>query len=221
MSLRVTDVPVAPQQVHEIPKDWRPSAQWNGVTGEITSEPLEGAPNFEELLTEHGHNPDEVEVVGSVRTSRWQMARRGEEPTWLTSYRFTIQRKKTAIDLPALFAEVRKTKVKPAPVLKGEALIVVWADPQTGKTDPGAEHSSSSSAWKKNFMLWNVTSKPKNHRAWYSSTLATALKVLKTLNRKCSPTTSRYPSNSTSKQPSNGSSSDYSANTPKTSPRQQ
>lgn len=135
MSLRVTDVPVAPQQVHEIPKDWRPSAQWDGVTGEITSEPLEGAPNFEELLTEHGHNPDEVEVVGSVRTSRWQMARRGEEPTWLTSYRFTIQRKKTAIDLPALFAEVRKTKVKPAPILKGEALIVVWADPQTGKTD--------------------------------------------------------------------------------------
>ena len=135
MSVKITDIPVAPKQTLEIPKEWRPSAQWDGQTGEITSEPLTSEPNFTELLQQHGHNPDEVEIVGTVRTSRWQMARRGEEPTWLTSYRFTIQRKRSNIDLPALFAEVRKTKPKPAPATAGQALVVVWADPQTGKTD--------------------------------------------------------------------------------------
>lgn len=132
---RVTDVPVAPPVTHDVPKDWRPSAQWDGFNGEITTQPLSESPNFEQLLQEHGHNPDEIEVVGAVRTSRWQMARRGQEPTWLTSYRFTIQRKKTSVDLPALFAEVRKTKIKPVKPQHGEALVVVWADPQTGKTD--------------------------------------------------------------------------------------
>ena len=135
MSGLITNIPAAPQQVLEVPKDWRPSAQWDGFTGEITSEPLTTAPNFTDLLIDHGHNPDEVEIVGAVRQSRWQMARRGEVATWLTSYRFTIQRKKTSIDLPALFAEVRKTKPKPVPVREGEALVVVWADPQTGKSD--------------------------------------------------------------------------------------
>ena len=133
--MRLTDIPVAPQVTHEVPKDWRPSALWDGNSGEITTEPLTTTPNFEELLLEHGHNPDEVEVVGSVRTSRWQMARKGGEPEWLTAYRFTIQRKRTAVDLPALFAAVKKTKPKPVPTRQGEALVVVWADPQTGKVD--------------------------------------------------------------------------------------
>ena len=131
----LTNIPVAPQVTHEVPKDWQPSATWDGNTGEITSGPMVGEANFEQLLIEHGHNPEEVEVIGSVRTSRWQMARRGAEPQWLTSFRFTIQRKRTSIDLPALFAEVKRTKVKAVPKTTGEALVVVWADPQTGKSD--------------------------------------------------------------------------------------
>lgn len=131
MSSRITDVPAAPQLTHSIPKDWRPSATWDGAEGEITSAPLVSDPNFEQLLRDHGHNPDEVEIVGAVRTSRWQ----GYDGEWLTSFRFRFQRKLAGIDLASLFAEVKKTKVKPAPKLGGEALIVVWADPQTGKVD--------------------------------------------------------------------------------------
>jgi hypothetical protein len=136
MSVKLTEIPVAPKPVYDVPKDWRPSATWDGNTGEIVSEALTGEPDFADLLREHGHNPDEVQIVGTVRTSRWQMARRGEEPTWLTACRFTIERKRSDIDLPALFAEVKKTKAKPVTKnLGGEALIVVWADPQTGKSD--------------------------------------------------------------------------------------
>jgi hypothetical protein len=130
--MKLTEIPVAPQITHDIPKDWRPSAQWDGASGEITTEPLNSTPKFEALLQEHGHNPEEVEVVGSVRTSRWQQREGGE---WLTSYRFTIQRKRTHVDLPALFAEAKRTKVKPVPKTGGETLVVVWADPQTGKSD--------------------------------------------------------------------------------------
>jgi len=135
MSPKITDIPIAPQQLQQPPKDWQPSATWDGNAGEITSAPLTSQPNFEDLLREHGHNPDEVEIVGSVRTSRWQMARKGGEPEWLTSFRFTIQRKTSSINLPALFAEARRNKPKAIPAKTGEALIVVWADPQTGKTD--------------------------------------------------------------------------------------
>jgi len=135
--LRLTDVPITPKQTHSVPKDWRPSATWDGSNGEITSEALPGDPNFEQLLIDHGHDPELVEVVGPVRTSRWQVARKGGDSEWLTSFRFNIQRKVTAetVNLPALFAEARRTKVKTAPTRTGEALVVVWSDPQTGKTD--------------------------------------------------------------------------------------
>jgi hypothetical protein len=135
--LRLTDVPIAPQQNHKVPNDWRPSATWDGQSGEITSEALTGEPNFEQLLIDHGHDPEQVEVIGSVRTSRWQVARKGGQSEWLTSFRFNIQRKVNAetVNLPALFAEARRTKIKTVPTRTGEALVVVWADPQTGKVD--------------------------------------------------------------------------------------
>jgi hypothetical protein len=114
-----------------IPSDWQPSAQWNGLSGEITSQPLEGNPDFDEMLREHGHDPEKVEVVGDVRTSRWQRY----DGEWLTSYRFHIRTKTETVDLPALFAEAKKRKPTQAKPAEGSALVVVWADPQTGKND--------------------------------------------------------------------------------------
>lgn len=114
-----------------IPADWQPSAQWNGLSGEITSAPIEGQPNFDDLLREHGHDPAKVEVVGDVRQSRWQRY----DGEWLTSYRFNIRNKIDQLDLPALFNEAKKRKPKQPAVKPGQALVVVWADPQTGKVD--------------------------------------------------------------------------------------
>lgn len=114
-----------------IPEDWQPSAQWNGLDGEITSGPVEGQPNFDDLLREHGHDPELVELIGEVRTSRWQRY----DGEWLTSYRFRIRTRTENVDLPALFAEARRLKTKQPTATGGKALVVVWSDPQTGKVD--------------------------------------------------------------------------------------
>jgi hypothetical protein len=115
----------------DVPKDWQPSAQWDGSEGEIVTPATTEQPNFEELLREHGHNPDEIEILGEVRQSRWQRY----DGEWLTAYRFRIRRKAASLNLPALFAEARRTKIKPPAAVDGKALVVVWADPQTGKSD--------------------------------------------------------------------------------------
>lgn len=115
-----------------IPKDWKPGFQWDGEQGELTTEPLTSAPNWDELLRERGYDPAEVEIVGNVRHSQWQQRDGGD---YLNSYRITIRKKVSGIDLPALFASVKKTRVKQVPQATGEALVVVWADPQTGKQD--------------------------------------------------------------------------------------
>lgn len=114
------------------PKDWAPRAEWDGIDGEITSKGYLGQPHFDDLLKEHGHDPEKVEVVGNVRTSRWQRY----DKEWLTSYRFHIRQRREAIDLPSLYNEVRKTRIRPRKLMTGESTAVcVWADPQFGKQD--------------------------------------------------------------------------------------
>lgn len=84
------------------------------------------------MLREHGHDPEKVEVVGNVRTSRWQRY----DFEWLTAYRFQIRQRREAIDLPTLYNEVRKTRIRPLKLKTGESTaVVVWADPQFGKQD--------------------------------------------------------------------------------------
>lgn len=115
-----------------VPEEWQPSAQWDGFEGTITSQPLSVAPDLEDLLREHGHDPEVVEIVGPVRTSRWQTY----SGDWLTSYRFTYRQRSERIDLPTLFAQARKKKVKqPDTKTTGHSLVVVWSDTQTGKVD--------------------------------------------------------------------------------------
>ena len=118
--------------LRSIPKGWQPSFNWDGEQGELTTEPMTGQPDWDELLTQRGFDPELFEVVGNVRHSQWQQREGGE---WLNSYRVTVRKKTPGIDLPALFAAAKKTSIKPVKPQTGEALIVVWADPQTGKTD--------------------------------------------------------------------------------------
>lgn len=115
-----------------IPKDWLPSLNWDGESGELTTEPMVGQPKWDEILQERGYDPEQFEIVGNVRHSQWQQREGGE---WLNSYRVTIRKKVTDLNLPALFAQAKKTKIKPVTPMGGEALVVVWADSQTGKCD--------------------------------------------------------------------------------------
>lgn len=115
-----------------VPAEWRARSTWDGEQGEIVTGPIPGAAltDFSDILTKFGYDPDLVEIVGKV--NQW----RKETPdgTWLTSYFFGVQSKRDHLDLPALYAEVARTKYRPVqPTASDSTLVVAWADMQLGK----------------------------------------------------------------------------------------
>jgi len=92
----------------QAPKNFRPGVEFDGTQGVATTPGYDNEPeNFDEFLRDAGLDPDGIEVIPPVRTSRWQQQKDGDL-VWLTSYRFTFRRKATDIDLPMLIAEAQK-----------------------------------------------------------------------------------------------------------------
>ena len=114
----------------------RPGVIFDGSTGEATTPYSESPASFEEFLEAAGMNPEEFEVIGTPRVSKWQQKEGGE---FLTSFRFTFRKRISGIDLPLLYAEAKKAVKKKGKTLQvqktDKALIVVWADSQTGKAN--------------------------------------------------------------------------------------
>jgi hypothetical protein len=129
--LGVVNPPVTP------PKGWEPNVELEGDSGKVTSTPQTNGKisDFASLLVEFDIDPEEFEVVGSARISKWQSA----GGVWLTSYKFEIQKKRTGetIDLPTLFSEVKAglqfRATRPAPKSTNRTLIVPFSDLQAGK----------------------------------------------------------------------------------------
>ena len=118
------------------PKDYRPGVEFDGNEGTATTPGYQNEPeNFDEFLKDAGLDPDGIDVIPPVRTSRWQQQKDGEL-VWLTSYRFTFRRKTSGVDLPLLIDEARR-KLKPVKLGKPnpKALVVLWSDLQVGKVD--------------------------------------------------------------------------------------
>lgn len=124
----------------EPPKDWRPAVEFDGSEGTATMPAIgdDQKPDFEQFLIEAGFDPSLYEIVGDPRTSRWQVARPFPlEPQWLTAYRFRFRKRSgEVLDLPTLYAEVKKTK-KPVikPGLSDSVFVVCLSDFQVGKVD--------------------------------------------------------------------------------------
>lgn len=114
------------------PSNFRPGIEFDGTEGTATTPGYLEAPNFDQFLIEAGFSPDEIEIVGTPRTSRWQRY----DGEWLTAYRFQFRKKTSGIDLPLLLAEAKK-KVKPATKqnVTDKCLVVMWSDLQVGKVD--------------------------------------------------------------------------------------
>lgn len=115
----------------------RPAVEFDGQEGEATTPGYDSEPeNFDDFLIDAGFNPDDIEVIPPMRTSRWQQQKDGEL-VWLTSYRFRFRKKRTVVDLPLLMAEAEKRvkKTKPKTETAEKALIVAWSDLQVGKVD--------------------------------------------------------------------------------------
>lgn len=122
-----------------VPEGWNPSIVFDGNGGEATLPAVEGDNplDIEGFLREAGINPDEIEIIGEPRISRWQVARPFPlEPAWHTAVRIRWKKKGSTVDLPLLYALAKKTKpVAPKPVKPGKALVVLWSDLQVGKVD--------------------------------------------------------------------------------------
>lgn len=120
-----------PAQRIDTPTGWRPAIEFNGTEGEATTNGTLGdRPNFDEFLADAGFDINEIEIVGDPRTSRWQRY----DGEWLTSYKFRFRKVNAKIDLPLLYAEAKKTRIKPPKAIAGDkALVVLWSDLQIGK----------------------------------------------------------------------------------------
>lgn len=114
----------------------RPAVEFDGQTGTATTPYSESPATFEEFLEAAGMNPDEFEVIGTPRVSKWQQKEGGE---FLTSFRFTFRRKTGSLDLPLLYAEAKKRVKNKGKSLQvkttDKALVVLWSDLQVGKVD--------------------------------------------------------------------------------------
>ena len=122
------------------PKDFRPSLEFDGNEGTATTEGLPEAPNFDEFLAERGYSPDEYEIVGTPRTSQWQRW----DGEWLTAYRFHFRKKVTDIDLPTLYSQAKRVKVREHKPKTSERVFVICpADFQIGKHGSRGGHEES------------------------------------------------------------------------------
>jgi hypothetical protein len=123
-------------------------ADWVGDEGTITTGVLPDSfdpHDFSAVLQRLGYAPDEIRM-DLVSASRWEQrtAVRGEdgrktgdyESVYLNAYKYKALRNALCVPLPALYAEIRRTrpsrKERPA---TGRTAVVCWADIQTGKVD--------------------------------------------------------------------------------------
>ena len=122
-----------------VPEGWSPSITFDGSGGEATLPAVEGdnPTDIESFLKDAGINPDEIEIVGEPRISRWQVARPFPlEPAWMTSVRIRWVKRNSVINLPLLYSLAKKTKpVQPKSVQPGKAMVILWSDLQVGKVD--------------------------------------------------------------------------------------
>ena len=122
------------------PEAWSPSITFDGNGGEAVLPPIADSDtptDVEGFLRDAGINPDEIEIVGEPRVSRWQVARPFPlDPIWMTSVRIRWVKRNAQINLPLLYSLAKKTKpVAPKPVESGKALVILWSDLQVGKVD--------------------------------------------------------------------------------------
>jgi hypothetical protein len=130
--LGVVNPPITP------PKGWEARVEIDGNSGEVTTTPQMNGnlTDFSQILEEFGIDPEEFEIEGSIRLSKWQVW----DSSWRTAYKFRIVRRNPAtFDLPSLFQEAKNNRVhvttmEVKPEKKSNrTLVVPFSDLQAGK----------------------------------------------------------------------------------------
>jgi len=108
-------------------------------TGIEVTEPIRS--DWSAVFARFNLDPAEFTIADdTVRMSSWQQSKRTEtgdrDLVWLYSYsaRFTRKAAESKIDLPALYAAAKNATPPSTPPYQERATVVVWADPQIGKT---------------------------------------------------------------------------------------
>jgi hypothetical protein len=133
----LAETPLRPPVAH--PKGWEPGFEWDGETGFINTGPLDEQPRtWDEFIKDAGLNPDDVQVVGPVNVRGWDAQQKGGKIVRLHYYKINlIRRVGTGLpDLALLQKQIRqgrRRKPKQPVDGPGRAVVVGFADPQTGK----------------------------------------------------------------------------------------
>jgi len=132
--LGVVNPPVTP------PKGWEARVEIDGDSGEVVTTPQlnDKLTDFSQILEEFGIDPNEFEVEGNIRLSKWQVW----DGSWRTSYRFRIVKKNpNTFELPTLVREAKENIWVVSSRSVGEepkknpnrTLVVPFSDLQAGK----------------------------------------------------------------------------------------
>ncbi len=126
----------------KLPTGKEAGIEWDGVQGEIRTGPTTESPgDWSGLLQMWDLDPNEVEVVGSIRRSSWE-AQTPDGIQVLHSYRANIQKKLVSVndlDLEKLIDEIKKYRPKKVERAKSSddlAFLHCTSDTQLGKDDP-------------------------------------------------------------------------------------
>ena len=115
------------------------SSTGGSFTGIEVTEPIRG--DWSAVFARFNLDPQEFTIADdTVRMSSWQSSKRTDDGdrdiVWLYSYsaRFTRKANEAGINLPALYAAAKAATPASTPPYQERATVIVWADPQIGKT---------------------------------------------------------------------------------------
>jgi predicted phosphodiesterase len=115
------------------PKGWEARVELNGDHGEVVSTPQKNdkLSDFSQILEEFNIDPEEFEIDGAAKMSKWQTP----SGNWLTAYKFQIRKRSSMQDISYLIDAVRDIKPH-TPVGSGKyAFVFAAGDLQLGKSD--------------------------------------------------------------------------------------
>jgi hypothetical protein len=124
----------------KLPTGREAGVEWDGNQGELRTGPTVGTPtDWSGFLEMWDLDPEEVEIVGPIRRSSWEVQTPDGIET-LNSYKAQIQRRayRGDLDLEKLFDEIKKYKPsKSKKTYSGDmAFLHCTSDTQIGKDDP-------------------------------------------------------------------------------------
>lgn len=134
MSLRdeLTKAIQATDELSARKRKWQPGVEWLGTEGTVTTDAMQGDPEWASILRAWDLDPDEFQIVEPVLFNSWG----GEDG--LTNRQFkakVVRRVHSHVDLEPLIAQAMKHKPRRREFAGEAVLNVVLADWQIGKAD--------------------------------------------------------------------------------------